>query len=434
MHFRIAASALASFALLFATVARGQLPDYPDDAVVGIPVNYTEAKVGSYKLPDPLKTEAGEPVSTPQQWREVRRPELRALVERNQYGRAPGKPDNMSFEVVEPATSAFHGTALREQVRIHFGEGESAPYVDVVIYVPANHEGPVPVLLSIGFMPNNLAIADPGVHIGRSWDRRNQQRVPAEGASRFGRKPVEKFIERGFGFATFHYGDVEIDAKEAMSHGIRGALLANGQPTLEDDQWGAIAAWAWGISRIVDYFETEELVDARRVAITGVSRLGKTVLWAGANDERIAAVIASCSGEGGAALSRRNYGETIGHLASPERYAYQFAGNYQKWAEDPNQAPHDAHEIIALVAPRPLLLQTGTTDKWSDPKGEFLAAKAATPVYELLGETGVEAAELPAADHLVGGTLAYYMHEGGHGMVPGDWDIYLDFLEQHLRQ
>jgi hypothetical protein len=434
MPCRIACIALASLALIITSTTQGQLPDYPDESIVGIPVNYTEAKVGNYELPDPLQTESGEPVTTVEQWREVRRPELRALIERNQFGRAPGKPAGMHFEVTEPPTAALDGTALREQVRIHFGETESAPYVDVVIYVPANHEGPVPVLLSIGFMPNNLAIADPGVHIGRSWDRRNQQRVPAEGASRFGRKPVEKFIERGFGFATFNYADIEIDAKDAMAYGIRGALLGDGNQQLDDDQWGAIAGWAWGISRIVDYFETDELVDASRVAITGVSRLGKTVLWAGANDERIAAVIASCSGEGGAALSRRNYGETIGHLASPERYAYQFAGNYQKWAEDPGQAPYDAHEIIALVAPRPLLLQTGTSDKWSDPKGEFLAAKAATPVYELLGETGIDAADLPSANELVGGTLAFYMHDGGHGMVPSDWDVYLSFLDRRLKQ
>ena len=183
---------------------------------------------------------------------------------------------------------------------------------------------------------------------------------------------------------------------------------------------------------LIDYFETDESVDGKRVAITGISRLGKTVMWAGANDERVAAVIASCSGEGGAALSRRNYGETIGHLASPKRYAYQFAKNYQVWAPDPNAAPVDAHELVALIAPRPLLLQTGTADKWSDPKGEFLAAQAATPVYRLLGETGIDIEDLPAADTLVGGTLAFYMHEGGHGMVRGDWKVYLDFLNRHL--
>ncbi|TWT67763.1 hypothetical protein Pla123a_43220 [Posidoniimonas polymericola] len=168
------------------------------------------------------------------------------------------------------------------------------------------------------------------------------------------------------------------------------------------------------------------------MALTGVSRLGKTVLWAGANDQRIAAVIASCSGEGGAALSRRNYGETIAHLASPKRYEYQFAANYGEWAANPDAAPVDAHQLIALMAPRPLLLQTGTEDKWSDPKGEFLAAKAATPVYKLLGESGIEAEHLPKAGRLIGGALGYYMHDGGHGMTTDDWGVYLEFLKRHL--
>jgi hypothetical protein len=144
-------------------------------------------------------------------------------------------------------------------------------------------------------------------------------------------------------------------------------------------------------------------------------------------------VIASCSGEGGAAISRRSYGETIAHLVAPTRYPYQFAANYQKWSADPSQAPIDAHHLVALIAPRPLLLQTGDGDKWSDPKGEFLAAVAATPVYKLHGKTGIDEATLPPPGKLVGGALAFYMHRGGHGMVPTDWDVYLDFMEKHLK-
>lgn len=409
-----------------------QLPDYPDDAVAGIPVNYTEAEVGDYELPDPLERSDGARVTTPEQWRSVRRPELLEVFERNQYGRAPLKPESMRFEAVEKPTPALGGAALREQVAIHLGDGADAQRLDLLIYAPADHEGPVPLILSISFVPNNLAADDPGVRVGRFWSREENRRVPADRPSRFGRLPVRQIIDRGFGVATFNYADVDPDAPGAIASGVRQQYLAAGQSEPADDEWGAIAAWAWGISRVIDYLETDELVDADRVAITGVSRLGKTVLWAGARDERIAAVIASCSGEGGAALSRRNYGETIAHLASPQRYAYQFARNYQAWAPDPKAAPVDAHELVALIAPRPLLLQTGSADKWSDPQGEFLAAKAATPVYELLGETGVKVDRLPDADTLVGGALAFYMHEGGHGMVPQDWRVYLDFLEQRL--
>jgi hypothetical protein len=184
----------------------------------------------------------------------------------------------------------------------------------------------------------------------------------------------------------------------------------------------------------MDYLETDPSVDAKRVAITGVSRLGKTVMWAGAHDPRFALVIASCSGEGGAALSRRNYGETIAHLVAPGRYPYQFGANYAKWAQHPDQSPLDAHMLVALIAPRPLLLQTGNTDKWSDPKGEFLAALAAAPVYRLFGKQGLDATEVPPAGKPILHDIGYLMHAGGHGMVPTDWDVYLDFLKMHLQR
>jgi hypothetical protein len=187
------------------------------------------------------------------------------------------------------------------------------------------------------------------------------------------------------------------------------------------------------MSRVEDYFETDPSVDAKRVAIHGVSRLGKTVMWAGAHDRRFAAVIASCSGEGGAALSRRDYGETIAHLTAPTRYPYQFAANYANWAGFPDKAPMDANMLIALIAPRPLLLQTGSTDYWSDPKGEFLAEVAAGPVYKLLGKQDLGTDMWPEAKQpIFRDGLNYYMHDGGHGMVPTDWDIYVQFLKQNL--
>jgi hypothetical protein len=194
-----------------------------------------------------------------------------------------------------------------------------------------------------------------------------------------------------------------------------------------------IGAWAWGLSRAVDYLETDKGVDAKRVAIFGISRLGKTVLWAGAHDPRIALVIASCSGEGGAALSRRNYGETVKHLVAPTRYPYQFAANYQKYADDLSKQPEEAHLLISLIAPRPLLLQTGDADFWSDPKGEFLAAVAAEPVYRLLGQKGLGTDQMPAAGQPILNTLGYYMHAGGHGTIPTDWEQFTKFLTLHLR-
>lgn len=409
-----------------------ELPDHPDDLVAGVPVNYTESKVGHYQLPAPLISESGSSIDTPSSWHKLRRPELHRIFEEHQFGRAAERPSNLRFEITEGPTPALNAAALRKQVVINFGS-ESAPQtVEVLVYVPNGREKPAPLFLSISFLANNLAVDDADVHVGRNWDRAAQRRVPANGPSRFGKLPIRQIIEAGFGVATFHYTDVDIDAKNGIEHGVRQGYLSLGNSNLGSDEWGAIAGWAWGISRIIDYFEQDPLVDADRVAITGISRLGKTALWAGANDQRVAAVIASCSGEGGAALSRRNYGETIAHLASPQRYSYQFAGNYQKWADDPNSAPVDAHELISLIAPRPLLLQTGTEDKWSDPRGEFLAAKAATPVYELLGKSGIDSKQTLQVGELLGGELGYYMHEGGHGMVSEDWAVYLDFLRRYL--
>jgi hypothetical protein len=183
----------------------------------------------------------------------------------------------------------------------------------------------------------------------------------------------------------------------------------------------------------MDYLETDTGVDAKRVAILGVSRLGKTVMWAGAHDPRFAMVIASCSGEGGAALSRRNYGETIAHLTAPTRYPYQFCGNYQKFAEHVDKFPVDANMLVALMAPRPVLLQTGDKDVWSDPKGEFLAALAATPVYRLFGKQGMDTDQMPGPGIPILHTIGYYMHAGGHGTIPSDWDQYLKFMQMHLQ-
>jgi hypothetical protein len=229
-----------------------------------------------------------------------------------------------------------------------------------------------------------------------------------------------------------NYADFDPDTPGAIAHGVRQLYLKPGQTEPASDEWGTISAWSWGLSRVLDYFETDLQVDAKRVGLFGVSRLGKTVLWTGARDPRFAFVIASCGGEGGAAVSRRNYGETVAHLVAPTRYPYQFAANYAKWAADPSTSPVEANLLVSLIAPRPLLLQTGDTDIWSDPKGEFLAALSATKVYELLGESGLQTEQMPQPGQPIGGTLSYYMHAGGHGSIPSDWEVFLRFMEEHF--
>lgn len=423
-------SVSAGLAVALCVTAWGQ---NPPGVVAGIPVNYDEAKVGTYTLPDALVLNDGQPVKDAKTWWKKRRPEIVSIFETEQYGRAPGRPKDESFDVVEKGTPALKGKAIRRRVDVHLSAKQGSQVIHLVEYLPAAAKKPVPMLLCISFTAPSSSVDDPGLPIGEVWDAKTHTKIPANKARAFGKLSVEPVLDAGIGVATFYYGDVEPDYAEGFQDSIRKVYLKAGQSKRGPEDWGSIAAWAWGMSRVQDYLETDKDVDGKRVAIHGVSRLGKTVMWAGAHDQRFAAVIASCSGEGGAALSRRNYGETIAHLTAPMRYPYQFAEDYGKWAGFPDKAPMDANLLVALIAPRPLLLQTGNTDLWSDPKGEFLSAVAAGPVYKLLGKDALDTETWPEAKTPILHDLSYYMHDGGHGMVPTDWDVYVQFLKMHLK-
>jgi hypothetical protein len=417
-------------ALLICCVTYAQ-PDRPPASVVaGIPVNYDETRAGTYTLPDPLILANGKPVRDIKTWNEKRRPEIVRLFEENQYGRSPGRPEGMTFDVFEKGSPAFEGKGIRRQVTVYFSADNAGPKMDMLIYVPAVSSKPVPLLLNLSFSANSSTVNDAGVKEGEVWGP-DKKRILASNGRSFGKIDVVRLLDAGFGFATIYYGDIDSDFAGGLPYGVRALYLKPGQTQPAPDEWGAIGAWAWGLSRAMDYLETDKSVDAKRVTILGVSRLGKTVLWAGAHDTRFAAVIASCSGEGGAALSRRNYGETIAHLTAPSRYPYQFCANYGKFAEHVDQFPVDAHMLIALMAPRPVLLQTGDKDMWSDPKGEFQAAVAAGPVYRLLGKQGLETDQMPPAGTPILHTIGYYMHAGGHGTIPSDWDQFVSFLQRN---
>jgi hypothetical protein len=400
--------------------------------VAGFPVNYDEAHVGAYTLPDVLKMQNGKEVTDAKTWTEKRRSEIVKLFEEYQFGKMPPRPTSLSFNVFDTGTSVFNGKAIRKQVTVYFTKDTSDHKMDLLIYLPAKAQKPVPLLLMVSFSANSNMVDDPGVKQGYVWTKEGNK-VPTSQSRGFGKIDVESFISAGIGIATVYYGDIEPDFKTGFKYGIRGVYLKPGMKEPAPDEWGAISAWAWGLSRAMDYFETDKQIDAKRVALQGTSRLGKTVLWSGAHDERFKLVIASCSGEGGAAISRRDYGENIKHMTDTSRYYYQFAPNWHSYASDFNASPVDAHMLVALMAPRPLLLQTGDTDYWSDPKGEFPAAVAAEPVYELFGKKGPTGPMPAAGDQTyLFNTLGYYMHSGGHGTVPSDWPLFIEYLKRFL--
>lgn len=440
---------LALFSTLICVApSHGQVADVPNArAIAGIPVNNIEANVPPYTLPELLELSNGQPVRDARTWMNQRRPEIVKFYEEQVYGRIPATAPKVTWSVAKVDRTALGGTAIMKELVGRMG-GPDGPAINVTLYTPANARGPVPVLVGFQFGPRPAArgpaaAAAAAPAAGANAGAKAATPAPAARGGGAGRgrggPPIERLLENGFGYASLSKGDIETDIEGASLNPnvniARKLGLAPGQTAPAADEWGAIAAWAWGLSRVVDYFETDREVDATKVAITGGSRLGKTVLWAGVNDPRIAMVISCSGGEGGAALARRIYGETVAHLVAPTRYPYQFAANYQKYAENPAEMPMDTHMLVAAMAPRPLLLHTGANgDNWSDPKGEYLAAIAATPAYRLLGKKGVDRSpnQEPVTSELIGEDLAFYLNDGGHAST--NWDVVVPFMTKHLKR
>lgn len=417
-----------------ATAATAPAAERPKQDAAGNPIryaksghvsNYDEAKVGQYVLPDPLVLNNGEPVRDAATWTKRRRPEIIKLYEDEIYGHIPKTAPPVTFETIVAGEPTLEGAAVRKHIVVHFGDKADGPAANLVINLPANAKGPVPVLLHLVFFA--------GLPGGRRPRTDIDSRTPGNAPRFVEVGPVAEILSRGYGYATLRYTEIEGDRAETSLSGVRKLALRAGQDEPAADEWGTIAAWAWGASRVLDYFERDPGIDARRVGLIGHSRLGKTVLWAGARDPRFAIVFSSCSGEMGAALSRRDYGETIDDMAA--NFPWQFAGNFhQKYIGRWNAMPVDAHMLIALLAPRPVFITGGTKDQWADPHGEFLAAVAAAPVYRLLGKKDLGVTEAPPLDQpLVSGDMGFHYHTGGHTITPTDWNAFLDFAERYLR-
>ena len=411
------------------------------------PSNQNESKVPPYTLPDPLLCVDGSNIRDAASWRAKRRPELLELFARDVYGRTPTAPagtGKIRALVTSVDRAALGGKAVRKEVTIWFTDRKDGPQIHLLIYQPPGEPGahaPWPAFLGLNYYGNQCVNADPGITLSTAWMRANAPYKIVGNHATEGtrgvhatRWNVETVVGRGYATATIYYGDICPDHNDGLPLGAAGKLF--GTKNANDrapDEWGAIGMWAWGLSRALDYLETDREIDASRVAVHGHSRLGKTALWAGAQDERFALVISNDSGCGGAALSKRIFGETVGIINTS--FPHWFSKSFRRYNENETALPVDQHELIALMAPRPVYVASASEDLWADPKGEFLAAKNAEPVFALFGKKGLGAAEMPAIDHPVrGDALAYHIRTGKHDITPYDWAQYLDFADRVMKR
>ena len=398
-----------------------------------------EAQVSAYTLPDPLVMSDSSPVTDVVAWRTKRRPEILALFEKYVYGKMPGPLASVHFKLISTDKNAYGGSATRKEVRVFFTAADTRPYMDVLIYIPNGVRKPVPAFMGLSFYGNHTVTDDPAVILSDQWMRTNSaMKVVAHRATEASRGlsksrwPIATILARGYALVTIYCGDIDPDWDDGFQNGIHPLFYRRDQMTPENDEWGTIGAWAWGLSRALDYLGTDDDIDAKRVAVMGHSRLGKTSLWAGATDERFAMVISNDSGCGGAALSRRRFGETVAMINT--NLPHWFCDNFNMYNNIEDKLPVDQHMLIALMAPRPVYVASAAADLHADPRGEYLSAYLASPVYALFGLSGLPSDTMPPVDHPVAGTIGYHVRTGGHNVTDFDWAQYLDFADRHLGQ
>lgn len=386
-------------------------------------------QVDDLALPDPLTMEGDRKIQSGDMWQNKRRAEILELFQTHVYGRAPvGRPEKMTFEVLDTNVKALNGAATRKQIRVHLSGDTASLSMDILIFLPNDQPRPVKLFVGLNFMGNHTIHQDKDIIKTDNYTPWGKGDRGSESQS----WPVEQVLKRGYGIATIHCADLDPDKFDDFKDGVHGTFDPAHYPKgRSDDAWGTIAAWSWGLSRAMDYFETDSDIEHTRIAVLGHSRLGKAALWCGALDQRFALVISNNSGCTGAALARRKLGEDIFEIN--KKFPHWFCKNYKIFNGKEEELPIDQHMLIALMAPRPVYVASATKDDWADPEGEFLSCVYAEPVYKLFGLKGLRTKQMPAADNPINtGHIGYHIRTGKHDMTAYDWNCFVDFADNHL--
>jgi hypothetical protein len=393
--------------------------------------NYDESKVPEYTLPELFIFENGSRLTALEQWPD-RKKEILQLFENEIYGKAPGWEGGVHARTLFSDTTAFDGLATIEEVLLTLRYQGRKLEMYLLLHIP-NSRPKAPLFIGYNFYGNYTTTNDPRVKITDNWVMNNDSFGISDNRAndslrniRRNRWPYREIISRGYAVGTIYYGDVDPDFDDGFKNGVHELM----KTTIDGGSWGSIAGWAWGLSRAVDYIETDNRIDPDRIAVIGHSRLGKAALWAGATDERFAMVISNNSGCGGAALSKRAFGETVGRINS--RFPHWFADNFNKYNNKEGDLPIDQHQLMALIAPRPLYVASATEDQWADPRGEFLSAVEATKIYRFMGLTGLPVTEMPDPEYpVIHGTIGYHIRTGKHDITLYDWQQYMNFADRY---
>lgn len=394
-------------------------------------ISYDETKVPHYILPDALTCNDGTKVSTVAEWENKRRQEILEYFFSQVYGRTPQDKISVSYETLAENPNDLGGKATSKQVRFVFTNGKTAVEAVLLMYIPNDRKEKVPVIVGYNFKGNHSTTLDTAVCYSPSlywvkvpghpdWKRGNQKN----------RWCYDKIVSRGYAVVTMCYHDIFPDKEGLMDHSVISLFPGYNQASTATDDWQAIGAWAWGSSRIVDFLETQDWVDQRKIAIMGHSRQGKAALWAGAQDTRFKVVISNDSGCGGAALSKRVYGENIARII--KIFPQWFCPAFSKYADNEEKLPFDQHELLALIAPRNVYVASAAGDLWADPKGEFLSTYHAGPVYQLYGLSGFDANVMPEIHNPLMKDVGYHIREGIHDVTDYDWECFMDFCDMHF--